>query len=101
MARYKHYDYGQTKLLAISYERQILPGTFEYTLSDLIDHRIDLSVFNERYQNDDTGAPAYNQALLLKIVLFAYSKGITRSTDNGYSFVWSTTSVKYSAMDHR
>ena len=33
MARYKHYDYGQTKLLPISYERQILSGTFEYTLS--------------------------------------------------------------------
>jgi len=79
MARYKHYDYGQTKLLAISYERQILPGTFEHTLSFLIDNKIDLSVFNHRYQNDETGAPAYDPALLLKIVLFAYSKGITSS----------------------
>src|SRR5712671_3380351 len=79
MARYKHYDYGQTKLLPISYERQILPGTFEHTLSYLIDHKIDLSVFEGRYQNDDTGAPAYDPALLLKIILFAYSKGITSS----------------------
>jgi len=79
MARYKHYDYGQTKLLPISYERQILPGTFEHTLSFLIDNKIDLSVFNDRYQNDTTGAPAYDPALLLKIVLFAYSKGITSS----------------------
>jgi transposase len=79
MARYKHYDYGQTKLLPINYERQILPGTFEYTLSYLIDNKIDLSVFEDRYKNDETGAPAYDPALLLKIVLFAYSKGITSS----------------------
>jgi len=79
MARFKHYDYGQTKLLPINYERQILPGTFEYTLSFLIDNKIDLSVFEDRYNNDATGAPAYDPALLLKIVLFAYSKGITSS----------------------
>jgi hypothetical protein len=41
MARYKHYDYGQTKMLPVSYERQILAGTFEHTLSFLIDHKID------------------------------------------------------------
>jgi hypothetical protein len=66
-------------LLPISYERQILPGSFEYTLSYLIDNKIDLSVFEDRYQNDATGAPACDPALLLKIVLFAYSKGITTS----------------------
>ena len=31
MARYKPYDYSQMKLLPISFERQILPGSFEYT----------------------------------------------------------------------
>jgi transposase len=79
MARYKHYDYGQTKLLPISYEQQILPGTFEYTLSFLIDNKIDLAVFENRYRNDDSGAPAYDPAILLKIVLFAYSKGVIHS----------------------
>lgn len=79
MARYKHYDYGQTKLLPVSFERQILPGTFEHTLSYLIDNKIDLSVFTGRYKNDDGGAPAYDPAILLKIILFAYSKGITSS----------------------
>lgn len=33
MARYKQYNYDQLKLLPISFSRQILPGTFEYTLS--------------------------------------------------------------------
>jgi transposase len=79
MARYKHYDYSQIKLLPVSYERQILPGTFEHTLSYLIDEKIDLSVFDSRYKNDETGAPAYDPAILLKIVLFAYSKGIIHS----------------------
>ena len=81
MARYKHYDYAQTKLLPVSFERQILPGTFEYSLNQLIDDEIDLSVFEERYQNDETGAPAYDPAILLKIILFAYSKGITSSRE--------------------
>jgi transposase len=79
MARYKHYDYRQTKMLPVSYEQQILPGTFEHTLSYLIDERIDLSVFESRYKNDESGAPAYDPAILLKIVLFAYSKGIIHS----------------------
>jgi transposase len=79
MARYKHYDDRQSKMLPISFDRQVLPGTFEHTLSYLIDERIDLSMFDERYQNDEGGAPAYDPALLLKITLFAYSKGITSS----------------------
>jgi hypothetical protein len=60
MARYKHYDYAQTKMLPISFDRQILPGTFEYTLNHLIDEKIDLSIFEKRYNNDDGGAPAYD-----------------------------------------
>jgi transposase len=79
MARYKHYDTTQTKLLPVSFDRQILPGTFEHTLSYLIDEKIDLSVFEARYNNDDGGAPAYDPAILLKIILFAYSRGIIHS----------------------
>ena len=39
------------------------------------------SVFTDRFHNDDTGAPAYDPAILLKVVLFAYSRGITPSQD--------------------
>ena len=81
MARYKHYDYGQTKLLPVSFEQQILPGTFEYTLNRVIEERIDLTVFEARYANDEVGAPAYDPAILLKIVLYAYAKGITSSRE--------------------
>lgn len=64
MARYKEYDYKQTKLIPVAFSEQILPGTFEYTLSYLIDHEVDLSVFEARYRNDETGGPAYDPAVL-------------------------------------
>jgi transposase len=79
MARFKHYDYRQTKMLPVRFEEQILPGTFEHTLNGLIDKSIDLAVFEARYRNDDGGAPAYDPAILLKIILLAYSRGITSS----------------------
>jgi len=79
MARYKPYDLGQHKLIPISFEAQILPGTFEHTLSQLIDHELDLRVFDQKYNNDETGASAYDPRILLKIVLYAYSKGILSS----------------------
>ncbi len=57
MGRYKEYSYEQTVFLPINFKKQILPGTFEYTVHNLIDREIDLSVFEERIQNDETGAP--------------------------------------------
>jgi transposase len=79
MARFKDYDYNQTKFLPINFADQILPGTFEHTLSYLIDEQLDLSVFDARYKNDDGGRPAYDPAILLKVILAAYSRGITSS----------------------
>jgi transposase len=81
MARYKDYSYEQTKLIPIAFSNQILPGTFEYTLNHLIDNEFDLSVFEQRYHNDETGAPAYDPAILLKIILYAYARGITSSRE--------------------
>ena len=79
MARYKDVHYDQDKFIPVSFHKQILPGTFEYTLSYLIDHELDLSVFDTRYCNDETGAPAFDPAVLLKIIIYAYSRGITSS----------------------
>src|SRR3972149_2096688 len=79
MARYKEYDYSQGKFIPVQFDKQILPGTFEHTLHYLIDNEIDLSIFDLRYHNDETGAPAYDPAILLKIILYAYSRGITSS----------------------
>ena len=56
-----------------------MPGTLEYAIHQLIDERLDTSVFDEKYRNDDTGRRAYDPKVLLKIVLFAYSRGILHS----------------------
>lgn len=81
MARYKDYSYDQTKLIPIAFHRQVLPGSFEYTLNYLIDHEVDLLVFESRYRNDETGAPAYDPAILLKVILYAYSRGVVSSRE--------------------
>ena len=79
MARYKDVNYAQQKMIPIDFSSQIIPGTFEYTLDHLIENELDLRIFDERYRNDETGAPAFNPKVLLKIILFAYSRGITAS----------------------
>ena len=79
MARYKHYDFNQTKMIPLRFADQIQLGTFEYTLSHVVDNDLDMSLFESRYRNDYSGALAYDPAILLKIVLFAYSRGITSS----------------------
>jgi len=79
MARFKQYSYSQGKFIPVQFDKQILPNTFEYAVRYLIDNEIDLSVFRDRYKNDEVGAPAYDPAILLKIVLYAYSKGIVSS----------------------
>ncbi len=79
MARFIDYNPHQTVLLPISFDQQILPGTFEHTLNFLVDNKLDLSIFHHKYKNDDNGRPAYDPALLLKIVLLAYARGVTGS----------------------
>jgi transposase len=78
MARYKIVD-RSPGFLPIVLDAQLVTGSFEYALDYLIDHEIDLSELDRRYRNDDTGAPAYDPAVLLKIVLLAYSRGVVSS----------------------
>jgi transposase len=78
MARYKHID-TSPRFLAVDLQRQLLPGTFEHAMNHLIDHELDLSGFDARFCNDETGAAAYPPAMLLKVILFAYSQSIVSS----------------------
>ncbi|MEW5756275.1 MAG: hypothetical protein AB1810_08210 [Pseudomonadota bacterium] len=84
MARYKDYNYHQQKLIPLSFDRQILPGTFEYTLTYLVDHELDLTVFEHRYKNDETGAPAYDPALfwIVKCLLIDLTDILQRSIES-------------------
>ncbi len=78
MARYKHID-TSPRCLAVDLQRQLLSGSLEHALNHLLDHRIDLSGFDSKYCNNETGAAAYPPGMLLKVVLFAYSRGIVSS----------------------
>ena len=57
MARYKHID-TSPRFLAVDLQRQLLSGTFEHALNHLIDHELDLSGFDARFNNGATGAAA-------------------------------------------
>ncbi|WP_160151549.1 IS1182 family transposase [Microbulbifer sp. ALW1] len=81
MPNFKPYDYNQDAMVVINFEEQLQPNTFEYTLHQLIDNHINLSAFYDKYKNDAGGRSAYDPAILLKVVLFAYSKGITSSRE--------------------
>ena len=79
MAKYKRYDYSQSVLVPVSLEEQLMPGTLEFAIHTLIETRMDLSVFDSKYNNDETGRSAYDPKVLLKIVLLAYSRGLISS----------------------
>ncbi len=78
MARYKAVD-RSPRFLPIVLESQLVPGSFEHALDVLIDTEIDLTRLAARFCNDETGAPAYAPAVMLKIVLLAYSRGVVSS----------------------
>ena len=79
MPRFKETDRDQGVMIPISYKEQILSGTFEHAIDYIADNRINTEALEARYRNDETGAGAYSPKALLKIVLFAYSRGIISS----------------------
>ena len=81
MPKYISYNYDQHSMVVINYKDQLQPGTFEHAIHFLIENKLDLTIFYPNYKNDDGGRPAYDPAILLKIILFAYSKGITTSRE--------------------
>jgi hypothetical protein len=60
MARYKHTDieHGQNIFLQVNLKEQLIPGTFEYMLNEIINTRIGTGIFDMKYKNDLTGAKA-------------------------------------------
>ena len=79
MAHYKETERGQGLFLTVDLSEQLVPGTFEYTLTRLIDNKLDLRIFDRKYINDYTGAAAIEPRLLLKIILYCYSIGVISS----------------------
>ncbi|HTF96814.1 MAG TPA: transposase [Cellvibrio sp.] len=81
MPKFIPYNHDQNAMVVINFRDQLQPGTFEHAIYYLIHEKLDLSIFDCAYHNKDGGRPAYNPAILLSIVLFAYSKGITSSRE--------------------
>jgi len=79
MAKYKKYNYSQTVLLPVSLSDQLMPGTLEFAIHTLVEERMDMSRFDAKFKNDETGRKAYDPKVLLKAVLLAYSRGIIHS----------------------
>ncbi len=79
MARYNDPDTRQAQLIPVIYSEQILPGSFEHTISMLVENHLDMSIFDARYKNDEAGRVAYHPAMLLRVILSAYARGFTSS----------------------
>ncbi|MEJ2101853.1 MAG: transposase, partial [Desulfobacterales bacterium] len=79
MAKYKRYDYRQSLMIPVSLEEQLIPGTLEFAIHTLVETRMEMSVFDDNYQNDGVGRSAYDPKILLKVVLLGYSRGLISS----------------------
>jgi len=79
MAKFKPLNENQLVMLPISLQEQLVPGTLEHTISQVVDKHLDLSVFDARYNNDETGAAAIHPKILLKVILLAYARGMISS----------------------
>ena len=80
MARLKHADRSQGLFMTVNLEEQLTPDTFEWTVDQLVD-MMDMSIFNKNYNNDEKGADAYPPAVLLKVILFCYNRGLLSSRE--------------------
>jgi len=78
MARFKYTDISQGQFIQVNLKEQLLIGSFEWTIDYFINES-DLSLFNLNYHNDERGAAAYSPKILLKTILYCYSKGIISS----------------------
>jgi transposase len=79
MARYKPYDPDQSRLVPITLSEHLYEGSLEEAIHQVVEEQIDLSQLDQLYTNDDTGRPAIHPKVLLKVILLAYSRGITGS----------------------
>ncbi|RPJ64334.1 MAG: IS1182 family transposase [Acidobacteria bacterium] len=79
MAKFKPLNENQLVMLPISLQDQLVPDTLEHTISELVENHLDLSIFDARYKNDETGAAAIHPKILLKVILLAYARGMISS----------------------
>lgn len=79
MANYLDDDLNQSVFLDFNFLEILGEKTFERGLYTLLTETLELSEFHSRYKNNTVGRKAYPPALLLRIIFFAYYRGITSS----------------------
>ncbi len=70
---------NQTVFLDINYLDILGNNTFEYYLYPLLEQEELLTDFHKSYKNKNVGRKAYPPELLLRIIFYAYYRGITSS----------------------
>jgi transposase len=79
MARFRTYNPEQLFLLPPSLNDWLKENHIARFISDVVDS-LDLSKIIETYKHkDERGGPAYHPAVMLKILIYGYSKGICSS----------------------
>ena len=86
MPRYKPTEQNGL-LLPVILAEQIQPGSFEFALDHLIEHELDLSDLDARFNNEETAASAYNPRAMLKIVLLVSSRPIAQACEQNIQFI--------------
>lgn len=68
---------NQGLFLTVDLDRQLIPGSLEYTIDDLVENQLDISELINSFNNDLSGAPAYHPKDILKVLFFAHARGIS------------------------
>jgi len=75
---YRPYHPHQVLLLPPSLDEWLPEGHLAYFISDVVEH-FDLHAIEETYEDELRGGPPYHPAMMVKLLLYAYSTGVYSS----------------------
>jgi len=78
--RFRSYDQGQSFLLPPSLDDWLPDGHTARFVSEVVDNMLDLTAIYAFYTNR-AGAPPFDPRMMLKLVVYAYSTGVTSSRE--------------------
>jgi transposase len=76
--QYRPYHPHQLLLLPPSLQEWLPEGHLAYFISDLVDS-FPLHAIEEEYEDELRGAPPYDPVMMVKVLLYAYCKGVYSS----------------------
>ena len=78
--RFRHYDQSQSFLLPPSLDDWLPENHEARFISEAVGNMLDLSCIYDSY-TEAAGGPPYDPTMMLKLLLFAYSIGVTSSRE--------------------